>query len=222
MFPIYIKEPDFEPPDDPLYYLVSGSGIFLVKNHLLFHSRTPVDEIPWLPEEQPCFRYRGPRLPRELLARALALFMGVWERYAAESVVIFYFRPGLGGYEIDVPRQVVGGIHCVYEESPREDSEDVRVGTIHSHGSQDAFHSDRDNADEAFQDGLHLIFGNLDTIPTLLCSAMVNGRRFPLRAEELVEGVPVLPGDLLQWEEWTRREIEQKIRPLQRPIYFGA
>jgi len=221
VFPIYVKEPDFDPPDDPIYYLVTGNGVFLVKNHPLFHSRTEVKEIPWLPGEQAGFTFRGPRLPKILLARVLALFMGVWERYRAESIVVLYFRPQDQTYDLIVPRQRVGGIHCVYQETINPDSDDIRVGTIHSHGHEDAFHSDRDNADESFQDGLHLIFGNLDTVPTLLCSAMIDGRRFPLRPEELIEGTPERQ-DVAQWRKWAEQQIEERVTPLKKPIYFGT
>jgi hypothetical protein len=221
VFPIYVKELETDPPEDPIYYLVTGDGIFLVKNHPLFHSRTKVKEIPWLPGEQAGFSFRGPRLPSILLARVLAFFMRVWERYRAESIVILYFKPLEGAYGIVVPRQRVGGIHCVYEETAPEDSEHLRVGTIHSHGHEDAFHSDKDNADESHQDGLHLIFGNLDAVPTLLCSAMVDGRRFPLSPEELIEGLPGRK-DLLPWRDWVDRQIEEHVEPLEKPIYFGT
>lgn len=221
MFPVHIKESETGLPDDPLYYLVTGSGMFLVKNHPLFHSRTPVKEIPWLPPEEAQFEFRGPPLPKVLLARALALFMSAWERYRAESVAIVYFRLGSQEYEIVIPRQVVGGIHCVYEEPVSVGPDELRVGTIHSHGAADAFHSDRDHADENFQDGVHLVFGNLDTVPTLLCSAMVNGRRFPLDAGDLIEGLPVRE-DLNLWREWAEGQVSEKMKPLKKPIHFGT
>lgn len=221
MFPIYIKEPEGPLPDGSIYYLLTGSGIFLVKNHPLFHSRTRVEEIAWLPSEEPGFTFCGPRLPEALPAQALAFCMHVWDRHKAESVVILYFKPGTEEFELVVPDQVVGGIHCVYEESLRESCEAMRVGTIHSHGCEDAFHSDRDNADETYQDGLHLIFGNLDTVPTLLCSAMVDGHRFSLQPEEIIDGTP-LAVDLSPWRRWSEEQTSKHVKPLKKPIYFGA
>ncbi len=222
MFPIYIKDFDFEPPDDPIYYLVSGNGIFLVKTHPPFQSRTLVENIPWLPGEEPEFRFRGPKLARVLMAQSLAFFFGVWERHKTESIVIIHFRPQTRTYGIEVPMQTVGGIHCLYEEPLGQRLHDeLRVGTIHSHGREDAFHSDKDNTDEAHQDGLHLIFGNLDTVPTLLCSAMVDGKRFPLRPEEIVEGLPSRE-DLVPWRGWVEQEIARRVKPLKKPIQFGT
>lgn len=221
MFPIHIKEQDSDLPKDPIYYLVTGSGIFLVKNHPLFHSKTRVEEIPWLPAEEAGFSFRGPKIPKATLAQVLAFFMAVWERYRTESIVVLYLKPEDRMYEVVVPRQLVGGIHCVYEEDLREDSNEIRVGTIHSHGHEDAFHSDRDNADESFQDGLHLIFGNLDTVPTLLCSAMVDGVRFPLSPGDILEGLPVQK-ELGPWRSWAQKEIDEHVKPLKKPIYFGT
>lgn len=222
MFPIYVKEPDGDPPQDPIYYLIAGNGIFLVKNHPLFHSKTQVRGISWLPSEEVSFKFLAPPLPKALLAQALAFFMGVWERFRTESIVVLYFKTSDQAYEIVVPDQLVGGIHCVYEEAlPGLHSDDLRVGTIHSHGHADAFHSDRDNADESFQDGLHLIFGNLDTVPTLLCSSMIDGQRFSLPCEKLIEGMPAYE-DLPSWAPWVEQQIGMHVRPLERPICFGA
>jgi len=221
VFPVYIKDEEFQPPGDPIYYLVTGEGIFLVKNHPLFQSRTRVSQVAGLEPEQEGFHFRGRKLPGNLLSQCLAFFLAVWEHHKSEGVVIFYLKPGKNEYRIVVPRQVVGAIHCVYEEPPREDPEDIRVGTIHSHGSEDPFHSDRDDTDESFQDGLHLIFGNLDTVPALLCSAVADGRRFGLEPEELVQEMPSRE-ELRRWKEWAEEELEKKVTPLERPIHFGT
>lgn len=221
MFPVYLKDALFEPPDDPIYYLVAANGVFLVKNHSLFQSSTPVKEISWLDHETPHFRYSGPLIEKSLLAKTLAFFVAVWNRYKAESIVVLYFQPAAGRHEIVVPNQTVGGIHVVYEESLPRDSDDLRLGTIHSHGHEDAFFSDRDNEDESFQDGVHLIFGNLDATPSLLCSAMMDGHRFPLEYREIIAGLPRRE-DLAPWTEWAEKQVEGFVRPLKKPIYFGT
>jgi hypothetical protein len=221
VFPIYVKDEDFRPPEDPIYYLVTGDGIFLVKNHPLFQSRTKVSAVAGLEPEAEGFLFRGPKLKSTILAQCLAFFKSVWERYRSEGVVIFFFKPSSNEYLITVPRQVVGAVHCVYEEPPRVDHEDIRVGTIHSHGGEDPFHSDRDDTDESFQDGLHLIFGNLDSDPALLCSAVADGRRFGLDPEGLIQGMPSHE-ETHRWKDWAVEQMEQKVTPLEKPIHFGT
>jgi hypothetical protein len=221
VFPVYVKGADGELPDDSLYYWVAGNGIFLVKNHRLFASKTRVAEIPFLPLEAPSFEFKGPRISCTVLAQVLALFKEVWHRYRAESVVILTFDMAMESYEIEVPHQTVGGIHCVYRETPEALSERVRVGTIHSHGHEDAFYSERDDADESFQDGLHLVFGNVDGIPTLLCSGVADGHRFILDNGAVTEGMPG-EDELVPWKKWVQEQIEQKVKPLKKPVYFGA
>jgi hypothetical protein len=65
------------------------------------------------------------------------------------------------------------------------------VGTIHSHASADAFHSELDDEDERHDDGLHMTVGNLDGKVSLVCSLVVDGRRFVLKPSDVFEGGPL-------------------------------
>ena len=64
-----------------------------------------------------------------------------------------------------------------------------RLGTWHSHAMFQAYHSREDHLDEMGEDGLHIVVGGLDLpIPSFSCSFMINGRRFFLNKEEVIEG----------------------------------
>src|SRR5215216_4162667 len=63
MFPFYIKRPDFQEPDVPIYYLLAGNGLFLIKRNAIFASCTRVQGLPWLDAQDEGYRLTCPRLP---------------------------------------------------------------------------------------------------------------------------------------------------------------
>lgn len=186
MFPIYLKDDGFVEPDDPIYYLVTKDGLFQVKQNAFFRSSTKVEGLGWLQGEEERVDLRLPRLPATLLAEAVAFFREVFEKYKAEAIMLIYYHLGDKRYELKVPRQKVAGEHCEYEIGPTPPGY-LRVGTIHSHASAEAFHSELDDLDEMHDDGLHITVGNLDQTISLSCSLVVEGRRFPLKSDEVFE-----------------------------------
>ena len=145
MLPIYLKDRDFIPPADTIYYLLSRDGLFLVKRTPFFEAVVPATGIPWLESQEPEVRLGAPPLPAALLLQAVAFFRAVYSRYEAEAVALLTWREATRTYELVVPHQTVGGGHCDYEvrEFP---AGLMRLGTIHSHAGIDAFHSWRDSA----------------------------------------------------------------------------
>ena len=179
MLPIYLKDREFIPPEDTIYYLLSRDGLFLVKRTPFFEAVVPATGIPWLESQEAEVLLTAPPLPAALLLQAVAFFRAVYSRYAAEAVALLTWREATRTYELVVPHQTVGGGHCDYEvrEFP---AGLTRLGTIHSHAGIDAFHSLRDSEDERFEDGFHLTIGNLDTDLSLSCSVVVQGSRGPI------------------------------------------
>lgn len=186
MFPIYLKEDGFKEPDDPIYYLVTRDGLFQVKRNLLFHARTKVRGLNWLMPEQESARLQLPPIPATVLAEIVAFFREVFRLHRAEAVVLLYFNQEDGRYELKIPKQQVAGGHCRYEIGPTPPGW-VRVGTIHSHAAADAFHSELDDEDERHDDGLHMTVGNLDGDASVVCSLVVDGRRFPLDPSDVLD-----------------------------------
>ena len=178
-----MKEEGFEEPDDPIYYLVTRDGLFQVKRNLLFHARTKVRGLTWLLPEREAARLQLPPIPAAILAEIVGFFQEVFRVHRAEAVVLLYFHQAEGRYELKIPKQQVAGGHCRYEIGPTPTGS-LRVGTIHSHASADAFHSELDDEDERHDDGLHMTVGNLDGEASVVCSLVVDGRRFTLKPTE--------------------------------------
>jgi hypothetical protein len=135
----------------------------------------------------------------------MAFFREVFRKYQAEAAVLLYLREG-AEYEIRIPPQQVAGGHCRYEIGPNPPG-CIRVGTIHSHGAAEAFHSELDDLDEQHDDGLHVTIGSLHTKPSVSCSLVVDGRRFDLRPEEVLEVMP------WQLEPTIRLEDSEAVTP---------
>lgn len=220
MLPIYLKDEDFTPPDDPLYYLLTRDGLFLVKSTPFFAAVVPARGIPWLEAQEPEVRLTAPPLPAALLLEALAFFRAVYTRYKSEAVVLLAWREATRGYELVVPHQTVGGGHCDYEVKEFPGGL-MRLGTIHSHAGLEAFHSERDEADERHEDGFHITLGNIDRELTISCSVVVQGLRGMIPLEQLVTPYPI-PWDQAPPEADWAGEVEGKVTPLPRPIEFGT
>ncbi len=193
MFPVYLKEEGFEEPDGSIYYLVTRDGLFLVKRNLLFHAKTKVLGLSWLMPEREAARLQLPPISAAILAEIVGFFQEVFRVHRAEAVVLLYFNQTEGRYELKIPKQQVAGGHCRYEIGPTPTGW-LRVGTIHSHASADAFHSELDDEDERHDDGLHMTVGNLDGEASVVCSLVVDGRRFTLKPTDVFEAALLDPG----------------------------
>lgn len=220
MLPIYLKDQDFSPPADPIYYLLTRDGLFLVKRTPFFEATVPVSGVPWLEAQEPEVSLAGAPLPAALLLKALAFFRAVYSRYHSEAVALLGWREATRTFELVIPHQTVGGGHCDYEikEFP---AGLTRLGTIHSHAGVEAFHSERDDADERHEDGFHLTVGNIDGDLSLSCSVVVQGYRGQLPPEQLFAPYPI-PWDQAPPEEDWAAEVNRKVTPLPRPIEFGT
>ena len=64
MLPIYLKDQDFAPPDDPIYYLLTRDGLFLVKRTPFFEAAVPAPGLPWLEPQAPGARSLRPAASR--------------------------------------------------------------------------------------------------------------------------------------------------------------
>ncbi|MHB9072188.1 MAG: hypothetical protein ACYC6G_01555 [Desulfobaccales bacterium] len=219
MLPIYLKDQDFAPPADTIYYLLTRDGLFLVKRTPFFEAVVPAAGIPWLESQSSEVHLHAPPLPAALLLAAVAFFRAVFTRYHSEAVALLAWREATRTYELVVPHQTVGGGHCDYEirEFPPGLT---RLGTIHSHAAVEAFHSLRDWQDERFEDGLHLTIGNLDADLTISCSVVVQGFRGNIPPERLFSPYPIPWEQTSPEADWTS-EVDRKVTPLPPPIEFG-
>lgn len=188
MFHIYLKDAAFEPPEDPIHYLVTADGLFQVKQNPVFRSCVRVRGIRGLQRQKDEVQWKLPPVPAGVLQQVVGLFREVYRRHRSEAIVLLHYDPGSREYGLAVPEQYVAGGHLTYVPGPTPPGK-LRVGTIHSHAEADAFHSPVDDGDEEHDDGLHVTVGNLNGTFSLSCSLVVDGRRFPLRSRDIFEPV---------------------------------
>ncbi len=211
MFPVYLKDDAFEPAVDPIHYLVTADGLFLVKENPVFRSCVRVRGIRGLQGQKDEVRWKLPPVPGALLQRVVCLFREVYRRHKCEAIVLLFYDLATRDYKLNVPEQEVAGGHLTYAIGPTPAGR-IRVGTIHSHAEADAFHSPVDHGDEEHDDGLHVTVGNLDGIFSLSCSLMVDGRRFPLRSREVFGPLPREATHEVWYEALTHIHVEPSPR----------
>jgi hypothetical protein len=204
-FPVVLKTSTAEEPHVGLYYAVAENGIFQVRDTAIYRAVTrTLDRIPGLLPEYEHLRLKCPRLPRRPLEDVLAFFRAVYDQYRAEAVVLLFYRVETRGFHIVAPPQTLLGRrrhdgrwradHAVqYDNVPRP-AGFVRFGTIHSHADLPAYSSGTDCADEQYEDGLHVVFGDFGLQPISVAAAFVaNGVRFRLPPADVLEPCEVLP-----------------------------
>lgn len=219
-FPVIIKTPGHQRPSTSLYYEVAENGLFQVRHTALYRAVTRVaGPLPGLLPEYERLQLDFPPLPTRLLQEVVAFFAEVYRRYEGEAVVVLFYRVDTREHCVGVPPQTLAGRrqfdgkwrahHAVRYGNVTRPTGFLRLGTIHSHADLPAYSSAVDCADEQFEDGLHVVFGDFHRRDLSRCASfVVNGVRFPLRADDVLEPVsfqkrPARP-------EWMRRiQIER-------------
>ena len=219
-FPILLKRDEGVASDESLYYLVAANGLFQVRRTETYVAVTEAQgDVPGLLPEYARLRLDVPRLPVDLLRPVLAFFRAVYEEHGGEAIVILFYSPQAREFRVVAPDQRIPGYerggrwHSVlqldYGDAERPDGY-LRFGSIHSHADTAAYASAADCADERHMDGLHVVYGNVDRAdPTRSAAFVVNGTRFPLLPDEVLEPCPVPAGPAR--EEWMAR-VERVVR----------
>jgi hypothetical protein len=220
--PVLLKNADgFEWPDDlPMFYLVARDGLYVCRNHDLFRSCVPANGGPRRLADQTSFLLpRFPRIPRELFEQSVGFFSRIADLHGSEAAALFYWDQGEQRVRLHVPDQVATvarysdgyvspiGVHY----TPPTDLPDdwILFGDVHCHVRHSAYASGIDKDDELHSAGLHVVVGHIhEEPPDLHVEAVVDGRRFRLDAERVIEGYG--SRDLAIPEEWIERvEVEE-------------
>ncbi|MEK7642051.1 MAG: Mov34/MPN/PAD-1 family protein [Patescibacteria group bacterium] len=180
MIPIHIKTPGKGEPPEGTHYIVAGNGLFLRKKMGWVDAVVPVSEIKVLEDEKPSAKLLLPPLPAKILSRAVKLAKAVYDISKSEVCLLLHHNEEVG-YTLTVPDQDVDPGSVDYDASGRL-AGSVHVGTIHSHGRLEAYHSETDLDDEQHSDGVHITVGHMHQHPEFSLSAevVINGNRFPL------------------------------------------
>lgn len=173
------------PENEKYAYIIARDGFYILKRNGLFEACVAVDTIPELAEQEQTFTLKAKKIPYELIRQVLAFFYAVYLKHKSEAAVLLCYENE--EWSVTVPEQRVSAGSVKYSLNGNKRV----VGSIHSHPGFGAFASGTDQNDELNHDGLHLIFSRFDEIkPELACYAVVNGVRFELEPEYLIEGIP--------------------------------
>jgi hypothetical protein len=198
-FPVVLRAPGVSPPACSLYYEVAANGVFQVRDTPLYRAVTRAgDLVPGLLPERERLRLKCPRLPRADVEELLVFFDAVYRRHRGEAVALLFFCAETMQYRVAVPPQWLVGRrghdgrwradYALRYGGALRPPGFVRLGTVHSHADLPAYASGVDAADESFEDGLHVVFGDFGSERLSVVAAFVaNGVRFRLDAEEVLE-----------------------------------
>jgi PRTRC genetic system protein A len=193
MPPIYCKVAGAEAPATT-HIVVAENGVFWRQRQWWVDASMEIDpaSVPDLvmPEakgeliyEEPGAQLLIPKLPALVLGQALRLAKAVCDDTKSEVCTLLYFKEG--EYSLVVPKQTVSPAAINYQPLGMVDGAKC-VGSIHSHGLLEAYHSETDEEDEGVgNDGVHITLGSLDAFPRFSFSAeiVVLGTRFELDSD---------------------------------------
>ena len=145
MTPIYIKpRADTTWPEDSVFYMLTGSGLFLCRNNAFYQSAVPAPRWPTeLAKHEAFLAMRYPRYRKRLLEHVVGYFERVADTHNTEAAVLLAWNKTRKRVQIVVPEQVAtitrNGWGTVYPvgveyEIPANLSPDLTIiGDIHSH-----------------------------------------------------------------------------------------
>lgn len=202
MFKVYVKDESFVEPEDIIYYLLTSTGLFLIKKSPFLRSSIKVDSIGFLQSHEESVVIFMPRIPFQTLRPVLSFFKKIYQLCQSEAETLIFYSPELKKYEISVPEQDPSATHVDYKTSIQDYVSQRKdgfclVGDIHSHGDMGAFHSGVDSADEENFEGIHIVIGNISSVPTVSCSVVMNNKRFLLPEEDVIDYGEDFPAEWL-------------------------
>ena len=219
--PLLVKRDErFEWPQGPsMFYLLASSGLFKCRNHEFFRSCVPADRGPSeLAGQRPFLQCAFPIIPRALFERVVGFFERIRQLHNAEAAVLLAYDREHETVQLVVPDQTAtvtrysGGrqypLGLLYHPPTELPQHWVLFGDIHSHVDMAAYSSATDVHDETHSAGLHIVVGRLYREPAEThVEAVVDGERFELALEDVVEGYGTRSSDVPQ--EWIDKvEIE--------------
>lgn len=169
----------------PQAYVIDEDGWKLVRKNHIFSAVVAVKSVGEGKLREGC-TFTAAKVPFSLVQQVMSFFSVVHQRYKSEACGYLLYSPVEKEWRFNVPPQIVSGASCQYGAAPHIPGFLV-AGTIHSHGSISAFHSEVDDLDEEAFDGLHITIGQVDKIPEFACSIVVQGKRFKFELSEIVD-----------------------------------
>lgn len=173
------------PPNEDYAYIIAKDGFYMLKRNGVFESCTWIENIPDLPEQEETFELKAKKIPYQLIKQALAFFYAVYQEHRTEAMVLLCYEDE--EWSIYVPEQTVSTGSIKYENNGNRRF----AGSIHSHPGFGTTPSNTDDKDEICFDGIHIIIGRFDEVMSeMAVYAVVNGRRFEIEPETIIEDLP--------------------------------
>lgn len=215
-FPVYIYQKGMELPNEGIYFVVAGNGLWMHKDTGVCQCFVPVDNISCLDDLEAEIKVNVtlPKIPFKYVWMIKEFFRRVVEEHHSEAEINLYYNAVTQDFLIQVPKQVVSHSSVMYKRNESLPKGYICVGTIHSHCDFSAFHSNTDISDEEDFDGLHVTFGhNNMAVFTISASVVVNGYRRVVDPCDVLEGIgkhPVIPN----FFEQTNNAEQQRLSEL--------
>lgn len=191
MFPLYLKRDDkFELPKEEFAFVAAQNGAFLKSETDVFRAVVRTHLLPMLKPMDEFAEYLLPPINAHLVMQIWNFFKRVYELHHTEAHLFIVWNTAQKTFGLVAGEQVVSSAHC-RADKPLQTSDDLLfVGTVHSHRNMSAFHSGQDQRDEEHWDGVHLTIGRVNSERVdIVASLVVNGRRFSLTPERVLEGI---------------------------------
>ncbi len=222
--PIYHKTDENAPrPTDPIFYWFTRSGLFLCRNHSLFQSDVPVDQMPRsLKEHRTACVLDYPLFPAAALEFIIGFFDRIYLLHGSEAIVLLFWDQQRGRGKLCVPPQTATVSENRYgERFPLDVKYEVPaemlqryqlLGDIHSHGDHTAYSSYQDRLDEKYRDGAHIIVGEITREPpSFSANFSADGHPFTMPVERVFRGYRcrrrIVP------QQWIKQVQVDVIRP---------
>lgn len=187
-----------------LRYIVARGGTFLERRTALYHTCVHVEPtLPMLDGHEEFCRLACPPLPRTLVRVMLGFFRRAYEVHGGEAALVLLYDPVGRRYRWLCPPQTVT-MHWSWDRyrasewiqfaAPVELPPGyIQLGDAHSHlGPPTPSGMDRD--DERYQDGLHLIIGDIaKAAPTWHIDFCIDGKRFTIAPPQIIAQLPPPP-----------------------------
>jgi len=196
---VHLKDAKYEPSGKSCFMVLTQDGIYLEKENIAFRASVKLGAMTWqnknleegLLTQEEYIELKIPRIPRRIIEEQVALGRIIREKYKSEVLVLLFYCPSTQEFMNIVPTQEVSPCSVKSTECIPAPEGWYLIGTVHTHPGR-AFHSDEDQIDESGLDGAHLTIGDLDKLlPSFDVEVVVNGRRFKLPSDQVIEPVDI-------------------------------
>lgn len=196
--PIFVKtDADMPWPEDEKVFYILADKLYLCRNHRFFKSCVPAPQFPSeLATQRMFLKMSYPKIPRKMLELIVGFFDRIGTAHGAEAGVLLVHDDNDNCLRAIVPNQTatVGGqlsgqpypIDLHYEIPTLPDGLTL-IGDVHSHVDDPAYASWKDQQDEIYGAGLHIVVGRINREPPEFhIEATVDGVRFRVDDPALV------------------------------------